>query len=402
MLRNNFLVIGLCAGLVACGGGSSSSDDGASQDQPNTQTGVFLDSPVINIGYRTESFEGVTNLSGEYDYLEGETVTFFIGDLELPPVTASGVVTPLDIADSQNTSDTTVVNIIRLLQTLDEDGDPDNGISITDTAKSSATQVDFGLSVEDFAASTAITALVPNSGSTNMALISANDAISHFEQQLKNNDISFGELNGAWEVPSESAIFMFLPDDRYFAIQWEEENGFIGFERGTYAEGETEITFDTLQNDDGEALICNPKLSNANCSGEAVGFSLSGDELTLVDPNDVDPVVFQRKQFSDDALQGAWELPNESAIFMFLPDGRYFAIQWEEENGFIGFERGIYAEGETEITFDTLQNDDGEALVCDQPAGTTCSGEVVSFSLSGDELTLDPSDVGFVTFEKLF
>jgi len=402
MVKSNFLVIGLCAGLVACGGGSSSSDSNDSQDQPNNQTGVFLDSPVINIGYRTESFEGVTNQSGEYDYQEGETVTFFIGDLELPPVSATGIVTPLDIAGSQNTSNDTVVNIIRLLQTLDEDGNPDNGISITDTAKSSATQVDFSLSVDEFAASTAVTALVPNSGSTNVALISANDAISHFEEQLKGNDLSFGEISGVWELPNESVIFLYLPDDRYFAIQWEEENGFTGFERGTYATGETEITFDTLQNNDGEALVCNPPQGSNTCSGQTWGFSISGDELSL-QPSDQGPVVFQREQFAADGIQGAWELPNESVIFLFLPDDRYLAIQWEEENGFIGFERGTYAMGETEITFNTLQNNDGEALVCNPPQGsTTCSGQTWGFSISGDELELQPSDQGSVTFQRIF
>ena len=90
---------------------------------------------MINIGYRTETVEGVTNSLGEYNYIVGETVTFFIGDLVFPTVSASGVVTPLQLADTEDTSDPTVVNIIRLLQTLDVDGDPSNGIEISDTAR---------------------------------------------------------------------------------------------------------------------------------------------------------------------------------------------------------------------------------------------------------------------------
>ena len=126
----------------------------------------------------------MTNNLGEYEFLEGETVTFFIGELELPSVNAASTVTPLDMANSQDTSDTTVVNIIRLLQTLDEDGDPDNGITITETATTSATQVDFNLSEIDFESSTAVTSLVSSSGSTNTTLISANDAIANFEDTL--------------------------------------------------------------------------------------------------------------------------------------------------------------------------------------------------------------------------
>ena len=290
-MKNSFFLLSLCAGLVACGGGGSSSNNN-SPDEPNTQTGVFLDSPVVNIGYRTETLEGVTSSLGEYEYIEGETVTFFIGDLELPAVTATGIVTPLDLAGSNDTANSTVVNIIRLLQTLDEDGNPDNGITITDTAKSSATQVDFGLSESAFEASSAVINLVTNSGSSNVALISSNDAISHFEEQLEDNGVSFGELIGLWELPNESVIFMYLPDGRYFAIQWEEENNFIGFERGTYQESDTEITFNTLQNNDGEALVCNEPASST-CSGEVFGFSISGNELTL-NPTDEDSVAFER------------------------------------------------------------------------------------------------------------
>lgn len=186
MLHKILLSMGFCFGLVACGGGSSSSGSN-SPNQPSTQTGVFLDSPVSNIGYRTETLEGVTNSLGEYEYIEGETVTFFIGDLELPSVVAKGTVTPLDLAGSDDTSNSTVVNIIRLLQSLDENGNPSDGITITEIAKNSATQVDFTLSVSDFESSTGVVNLVENSGSTNVALVSESDAISHFESTLDEN-----------------------------------------------------------------------------------------------------------------------------------------------------------------------------------------------------------------------
>lgn len=52
--------------------------------------GILLDSPVINIGYRAATQEGTTNAQGEFNFVEGETVTFFIGDLEFPDVEATG------------------------------------------------------------------------------------------------------------------------------------------------------------------------------------------------------------------------------------------------------------------------------------------------------------------------
>ena len=52
--------------LVACGSGESIVSA--------EEIGIFFDSPVI------KSLEGITNALGEYKYLPGETVTFFIGD----------------------------------------------------------------------------------------------------------------------------------------------------------------------------------------------------------------------------------------------------------------------------------------------------------------------------------
>lgn len=171
--------------LFGCGGGGGSSSDGSSTSSAKS-TGVFLDGPVINIGYRTETLEGVTNSLGEYKYLPGETVTFFIGALEFPAVTATGRITPLDVAGTQDTANSKVMNIIRLLQTLDQDGDPSNGITITDQAKSSATQVDFELSVANFAASSVVKNLILNAGlvAPVTELVSAADALAHFKEVL--------------------------------------------------------------------------------------------------------------------------------------------------------------------------------------------------------------------------
>ena len=103
-------------GITACGGGGSSGTPVVSEPPPDESapppvnpgpspaTGVFLDSPVINIGYRTDTLEGITSSLGEYEYLPGETVTCFIVNLEFPHVQASGKVTALDIAGTAITS----------------------------------------------------------------------------------------------------------------------------------------------------------------------------------------------------------------------------------------------------------------------------------------------------------
>jgi len=187
----------LCASalsvLAACGSGGDSSSDAPdsiksepTNPEPTKNIGTFIDSPVINIGYRTETLEGITNELGEYEYLDGETVTFFIGDLVFSSVMAKGTVTPLDLAETTDVKDSKVVNMIRLLQTLDQDGNPDNGLTITDSAKSTATLVDFSLTVTEFESSSAVTSLLMNAGLYNVVteLVSATDAIEHFQQEL--------------------------------------------------------------------------------------------------------------------------------------------------------------------------------------------------------------------------
>jgi hypothetical protein len=200
--------------ITACGGGEKS------VVAASVQTGVFLDSPIINIGYKTETLEGVTDSLGQYKYLEGETVIFSIGDLVFPVVTAKDLVTPLDIVDTNDTSDSKVVNMIRFLQTLDVDGDASNGLTISDLAKNAATQVNFDLTETDFEISTAVTSLILNAGQSTppSALVSKADAIAHFDQSLIGG---FSNLSGRkvssvvtrWDCPSKQGGWVYSFSD---------------------------------------------------------------------------------------------------------------------------------------------------------------------------------------------
>jgi hypothetical protein len=315
VMKNSILIVGLCAGLVACGGGGSSSNDNNNNnkndndnDSSTTQSGVFLDSAVANIGYRTETLEGVTNSLGEYDYVDGETVTFFIGDLELPPVTAAGTVTPLGLAGSDDISNSTVVNIIRLLQTLDEDGNPDNGITITETAKSAATQVDFELSITDFESSSAVTTLVANSGSSNVELISQNDAIDHFADTLRDkglvDDFSFyaATLPGVYEVVGINDDG--LPETAQYTFN---EDGTVVI---LFDDGDAE-TVSWLVNSDGELVFSG---TIADVFTLTSGNQMSGNMDVVIDNADGSPVfnttgtIERVYRFDASTLAGTYEI----------------------------------------------------------------------------------------------
>ena len=175
----------LAAALAACGGGSGGG--------PTTvSTGVLVDSAVTGIGYKTATQSGITNAKGEYSFLSGETVTFFVGNIQFPPVVAKGIVTPLDIAQTTDINNQVVSNILVLLQSLDEDGNPSNGITIPSIAASRATSaVSFDVSPLAFSANTTVIGLVANSGSVTKSLVSESSAISNFQNTLTGLSIPF-------------------------------------------------------------------------------------------------------------------------------------------------------------------------------------------------------------------
>ena len=146
-------------------------------------TGVFIDSAVAGINYRTKSLSGTTNASGEYDYIEGETVTFSIGSIDLPATAAKKIVTPLDLVGTIELENQTVVNISRLLQSLDLDSDTSNGIEIATTAHATASNMSVDFNSESF--ETDVKALVENSGSATVELVSAETAIAHLSSSLE-------------------------------------------------------------------------------------------------------------------------------------------------------------------------------------------------------------------------
>jgi hypothetical protein len=195
-----FLLGGL---LVACGGsggdGPASSSSSSSQsnssassssssiavaDPSRVKQGYLLDGAISNIGYRTVSLSDLTDANGIYEYQEGETLEFFIGDLVLPAVRAQATITPFELAGSHDIDNPMVINIARLLQSLDLDGDPENGIEIGPNVAAAATAINFDQSVAAFEADSAVINLLANAGGAHTELVSVTEAQAHFQSTL--------------------------------------------------------------------------------------------------------------------------------------------------------------------------------------------------------------------------
>ena len=210
-----------CNGEVDEGGGT-----GGTGGSVTTETGVFHDSFVEGLRYEHRLGEGITNAQGEYTYLPYETISFSLGGISLGNATGSPVITPLDLATwfpySGNAPKLT--NILRLLQTLDNDGDPANGILIPqDTLKSLESQtLDLSLATADFES-----AFATLSGAVlgDVSLVDVAIARKHFQQTLEvlSGQTSLVYAQGE-DIQGKERVF--VPNESYssnvsgYSAQW--------------------------------------------------------------------------------------------------------------------------------------------------------------------------------------
>ena len=185
--------LALC--LTACGSDSSTSEAPITPEpalpEVSTYTGQFFDSAVAGLNYKTASQSGQTNQLGEFQFQDKESIIFSIGGIALPSTVASLYLTPLDIYQTRDTNQIEVINLLRLLQSLDADGDASNGIEIEESVHQLAANLTIDFSASDFEQQVAD--LVSKSGAVNQELISATMAIDHFKLTL--NEIGQSNLS---------------------------------------------------------------------------------------------------------------------------------------------------------------------------------------------------------------
>ncbi len=95
-------------------------------------TGVFRDVTVIGLGFLSGTHKGLTDTSGAFIYEEGQGVAFSVGAVSIGAIpVAKSLVTSMDLIAQGTGSSTQVLNIVRFLMMLDQDGNPNNGIQIS-------------------------------------------------------------------------------------------------------------------------------------------------------------------------------------------------------------------------------------------------------------------------------
>ncbi|MDE1351306.1 adhesin [Vibrio aestuarianus] len=381
------LLIG-CIALALSGCGTDSDTTLTS-----TQTGVFLDSPVAGLNYRTASISaGVTNENGEFKYQDGETVTFYIGDLTFPPVTATGQVTPADLGGGLST--TTTVNILQLLQSLDQDGDPDNGITILDTAQTAF--VGTGLDLTSSTFDTSVSAILTSIGKT---LVTEDTAKAHFTSSLK------GQLKGSWlfsEGEGKRNILTFFDDNHYIIVHEHSDiNDPIpgdqtagSAEYGTYAFdlATNKLSLTVIEETDNSGGLCDD-FGSAIWDIKVTNTDLS---ITLSDDDDEEvTVAFQKVKNAENQLVGAWlykenyddsdDSNDNDNILTILSDSEYVIVHTRNDyvdSGVLG-EFAPYSYSGTTFTIgNPTVNADGDGGLSDigGSANVTVSDTELSFN----------------------
>ncbi len=156
--------------LTACGGGKKGPTPPTPEPPPPPplpNVGVFTGIPIEGMRYETDSTSGYTNANSEYNYFDGETITFSVGGIVIGSIAAADNISLLDLESASlpdnyesleavlldfiTTEFDVISNKLHFLFSLDIDGNPDNGIDITgwDAVLANET-IDFNMEYRDF------------------------------------------------------------------------------------------------------------------------------------------------------------------------------------------------------------------------------------------------------------
>jgi hypothetical protein len=97
------------------------------------ESGHFIDANVNGLTFETPTQSGTTGEEGQFWFIPEERIAFSVGSLPLGDALADRRISPMDLFPGSDWEDDRVLNVARLLQSLDADGNPAQGaINITE------------------------------------------------------------------------------------------------------------------------------------------------------------------------------------------------------------------------------------------------------------------------------
>lgn len=373
----------LVIGLTACGddvslsnisGISNSSTDNfdmAVLAAPSGAATGVLGTKVAGVSYSASSGKsGVTDEDGTFEFNHGDTIEFKLGSLDLGKVPASPVVTPITLAGGNENK---LQNILILFQSLDSDGNPSNGISITtETAEAINKSINLTGDPDKFAKSAKLQEIIENSDingvvktvkQANTRFLSQSTAMFGGNVWVRYNDRVASMVRIASDGSGEYLQGQASPDDSCnikrvctgrTVFRAGVEYGIISAPTvnasGFTLNGQTTVDTNlkagfsdpdvaTRITSDGYELVLSD-IVHIQLERESKGifseiFHIGGASSTVSARSDVEPeteVVDRRfKSVENDpsGIVGAWAFDNDTLntrTLMFLPEGKFFLV----------------------------------------------------------------------------
>ena len=196
---------------------------GCSSDSSNEDTakeGVFLDSTVNSMHYKTPTHEGYTTSGGTFKYETGEVIEFNIGNIKVGRTKAKDIITPLDLLQTKQLNDKRVIKMLVLLQSIDNDGYAANGITLSNALKQRASEVDIknidlrqDFDLDGLLVKLGIKRRVPDEY-----------ALGHFKQTLNDHrpDVEYGsfdDVKGVYDFATSDVVIEITEDGKIQAYK---------------------------------------------------------------------------------------------------------------------------------------------------------------------------------------
>jgi hypothetical protein len=393
--------------MTACGG----DDDAPIAAAPpapvapvvvGSASGSLIDASVGGVSYTTSSgVKGTTAADGSYNFNPGDTVTFTLGGLTLGTATATGIISPMELSAG---SAVRLENLLVLLQSLDSDGNPANGITIpAGSAAAVGSSVNLGGSTATFATDAGVQSAMTAGGIAG-APKSVAAAGAHFLAQampLLTGNIWVSQSVDA-TGQTRTSVLNIESTGKYVQVEAGPDEvsgtttiGFTGVEVGTL----TAAGF-TPQGYNFTATI--PTDSNLDWGMSALldcgRFRNTGDQLVTSNCTTARG-VFSKVPNSSTGIVGGWrtvyqdpDLVMETAIdYYFLANGTFLITYYFP---------GCADMCKSEAHYGTYTAVNGEIAMQDS-RDTQASPGFYSFSADGRQMTLEPRGSKVHTFTRL-
>lgn len=324
--------------ISACGGGGGGGGDGGGGDGGGTpRSGILADSPVQGVAYTTtpSRLTGTTDSNGAYAFVNGDTVAFSLGGLQLGSVQATGIVTPTELAAGNSNK---LSNLLVVLQSLDADGNPGNGIVIPAAAAAAVTSA-IDLTVAPASLNTAALQAAMNAGEISSPIVSQTDADAHYlSQGLTFLSSSIWVIRPSTTNGDTTALLRFAANGQYLIGETgtASMSGMAGVEYGT-------VTLDSF--DVYGYKIPTPTITVDTNGDWGLSYSLNcdrwrsvGDQLIFTEDfttpltcaNSTTDEAADKASNNPTGIVGVWALGSATIIntlhVVFFPDGKLLVV----------------------------------------------------------------------------